>query len=733
MHRITSFVLVLLACAVAPAAAQAGGTLKITKNVAKAGVAKGGGITCGLDCDLATKSVPDDCIVNENGQEDCDPRTVGVSATPEDGWTVTGYGGCTDGGDDFCSVTMAGSQHVSVTFADTGAPTAAIGGPVAGANVRGTIDLSATAADNDAVERVRFYVDGAEVGEDLTAPYAIAVNTAGIADGTHTFSAKSFDSAGHESSASTRSLVVDNTKPTVAFTGGTGAGALVGSPGNVSFGFAGTDGTSGVSQLQCALDGGALVTCDSTTGHAIAGVAEGAQKFLVRAIDAAGNVGDFAQRSFTVDTTAPSVAIKSGPADDALVGKPGSATYAFQIGDLNGLQSVTCAVDGAFGACTKTGEHTLSGLADGPHTFSIKAIDNAGNQRVVTRDLIVDTTAPAITFTAGPAAGAVLGQPATATFEFTIADATPGMGAVECELDGVASSCDSIGAHELESLAHGEHTFTVRATDVAGNTGSGSRTFSVDLAAPETKIDTASTGAAAAFTFSSSEPGSTFKCRLYAEGATPPAFGDCVGASGSHSTSGLAVGAYVFEVVATDAVGNTDASPATKAFTVTAQKPGGGGGDGGGTGGGGTGGGGTGGGTTDGGTKTVTTTVTTTTTTNGVEKVDANADWKWHRLGRRTKAIKLNVRDIPQGATVEVLCNGKGCPFKKKSLAYKRSSLKLAAVLEKRRVAAGGTIEIRVVKPNAIGWVIAFKMLPRALPAYKVLCLPVGATAPAAC
>ncbi len=53
--------------------------------------------------------------------------------------------------------------------------------------------------------------------------------------------------------------------------------------------------------------------------------------------------------------------------------------------------------------------------------------------------------------------------------------------------------------------------------------------------------------------------------------------------------------------------------------------------------------------------------------------------------------------------------------------------------VELAMAAAGGTVEVRVVKPTAIGWVVVFKMRPKGEPSYKVLCLPVGATKPTAC
>ena len=73
------------------------------------------------------------------------------------------------------------------------------------------------------------------------------------------------------------------------------------------------------------------------------------------------------------------------------------------------------------------------------------------------------------------------------------------------------------------------------------------------------------------FTFDSSEPDSTFKCRLYRSGLTPPAFDACSG-TGRHTES-VTSGTYTFEVRATDPRGNTDDSPATRTWTVDTVAP----------------------------------------------------------------------------------------------------------------------------------------------------------------
>ena len=100
-----------------------------------------------------------------------------------------------------------------------------------------------------------------------------------------------------------------------------------------------------------------------------------------------------------------------------------------------------------------------------------------------------------------------------------------------------------------------------------GNTDStpASRTVTVDATAPDTAITSGPTGttgdATPTFDFSSPDAGATFECRL-----DNAAFAAC---TSPHTTATLAAGSHTFEVRATDALGNTDPTPASRTFTVS--------------------------------------------------------------------------------------------------------------------------------------------------------------------
>lgn len=116
------------------------------------------------------------------------------------------------------------------------------------------------------------------------------------------------------------------------------------------------------------------------------------------------------------------------------------------------------------------------------------------------------------------------------------------------------------------------HTVTATATDVVGaNTSefSGAVVVKFDETPPETKISAGPSGmvrnTSATFAFTSTESGSTFECSL--DGA---AFGPC---ASPKKFGGLSQGRHTFRVRATDAAGNTDPTPAIRAWTVDTVKP----------------------------------------------------------------------------------------------------------------------------------------------------------------
>src|SRR5205814_4867699 len=172
--------------------------------------------------------------------------------------------------------------------------------------------------------------------------------------------------------------------------------------------------------------------------------------------------------------------------------------------------SFQCALDGAaFAACTSP--KSYSGVADGSHTFQVKATDTAGNTgTAASYTWTIDTSAPTASITASPTNPSNSAAP---SFSFSSeAGAT-----FTCALDGAAfATCSSPKSYT--GVADGSHTFQVKATDTAGNTGvAASYTWTIDTVAPAASITASPTNpsnsASASFSFTS-EAGATFQCAL---------------------------------------------------------------------------------------------------------------------------------------------------------------------------------------------------------------------------
>ena len=138
-----------------------------------------------------------------------------------------------------------------------------------------------------------------------------------------------------------------------------------------------------------------------------------------------------------------------------------------------------------------------------------------------------------------------------------------------CRIDGGAwNGCGSSPGYG--GLAAGGHTFEARATDARGNTDPtpAVRSFTVDTAAPNTRITSGPSGKtsarSASFSFRPSEDGSTFDCRL--DG------GKWKGCDSPAGYDGLTSGRHKFEVRATDAAGNVEPSPAARDWSVRRRK-----------------------------------------------------------------------------------------------------------------------------------------------------------------
>jgi hypothetical protein len=297
--------------------------------------------------------------------------------------------------------------------------------------------------------------------------------------------------------------------------------------------------------------------------------------FAVRALDAAGNADATpATATFTVDTTAPTVTVSSSassPTNGALI----PLTISFSEA-VSGFATTDLLIGNGAPGTLSTEDNRVYTLSvtptfDGEVSVSIAAnvvADAAGNGNSALETsfrITYDGTAPTTTISA-PLNDALLNT-ASPTFSFSTNEDEV---TYSCALDLSSFACESPYFYD-GTLGEGPHSFTVAATDAAGNveTSPAAINFSVDTVAPDTTLDSAPDALiasdSATFEFSSLDGSATFECALDDDDYTT-----CVSPV---TLDELSEGPHTFVVRATDTAGNVDASPATASFTVDTTAP----------------------------------------------------------------------------------------------------------------------------------------------------------------
>ena len=437
--------------------------------------------------------------------------------------------------------------------------------------------------------------------------------------------------------------------------------------------------------FQCRLDTpsatGSFATCggpaDKSEQYNL--TSDGAYTFYVRSFDPSGNLGSDTTtdaRSFTLDTAppaAPSITDAPGPESNDT-----SPTFAFES---EAGASFQCALDSdTYSPCGSP--HTYPGpLADGSHTFKVRATDALGNGpgAATSRTWTVDTVAPGTTLLSGPAAGST--SPTTSA-NFTFSSPESGA-AFQCRIDaGAFAPCTS--PHMRTGLPNGDHTFQVRAGDAAGNVDASpaSRTWTVN--ARDVDRDGHNSPQDCDDGNAAIHPGAV-------DVADDGIDQDCDGA----------------DRVNLDRDGDGIPRPADCDDSNAAIRPG-----------------------------------AFDVPEDGVNQDCDGVDARWRMPNtslaylfgfqdKRARAIRLEVARVPAGGKVHVRCPSgrkKGCTFKRRNVAVRNQVAKVLKVVRKLRLKPGAVLEVRVSAPGMATKVSRFTVRKRPRqPKLKTGCLKPGA------
>lgn len=248
------------------------------------------------------------------------------------------------------------------------------------------------------------------------------------------------------------------------------------------------------------------------------------------------------------------------PADNAMTqAATANPAFTYAVGDAANSIGYQCALDGgAFIACASP--KALSGLADGTHTFSVRATNSAGDPGPQTdRTWTVDTTPPVAPVLTGAPIGTVAVDHASITLSGE-ADAT-----FRCSVDG-SSYVTCAGPLVLTGLADGSHTVSVQQVDAAGNASTleGTAAWTVDTSVPtvpDTEDEPVDTTASTATLSFATPAGLSAECSLDGDPYTA-----CVSPL---SVEDLPVGPHTLKLRMVNAAG-TAGAPRTVTWEVKA-------------------------------------------------------------------------------------------------------------------------------------------------------------------
>jgi hypothetical protein len=564
---VASYVVAVVATS-GPAAAD--GTVTVT--IQGRGTVTGPGISCseaggpGPDCSEFYADTSECDPANHPPCTDIPPSVELVAAPDRNGYAFVSFSGCTSTSQRTCTVLVNASKNVTALFADAVDPVTTLNSPAQGAVVSSTVNASATATDNLGVANVAFFVNGVLKVTDTSAPYQATIDVSSLNSPNVTVGARATDVSGRQSAMSSRTIMVDNTAPTVGVTGPDGQ--VFGPGATETWTLTPADTLSGVASVACSVvptgQPATFAPCSGgTSSHTVSQTAGGSYTFHVRVMDQVANVVE-ATRAFTVDATPPDTAVTSGPADGAVLAS-GSVTYGVSANEAGSTVGCRLFKSGtmapAFAPCTTASSFTASGLDEGLYTFQARGTDGVGNvdPSPATRTFTVDTVPPDTSVLSGPGNGSLVN---TRTVAFGLGGTEPGS-TMACRLYRSGTTppafapCTTSTSFTASGLDDGSYVFEARATDVAGNTDASpvARTFAVDATPPTVSITkqpkrtvkTPKKKVKVAFGFAANDLGASFRCSL--DGA---AFADCPAAVSFK----VKVGKHTLSVVAVDAAGN---------------------------------------------------------------------------------------------------------------------------------------------------------------------------------
>ncbi|VVB57434.1 Uncharacterised protein [uncultured archaeon] len=342
----------------------------------------------------------------------------------------------------------------TVHVVDTSAPSTSVilngtSGLAGWYNSSVTVILNASSGAGSNLSFTRYTLDGGSV-TNYAGPFTLS------ADGIHNLTYYSGDEAGNTETQQARSIQIDASAPSTAFSPSGSSGLNGWYVSNVSVSLVPSDNTSGTDFTTYQIDGGA-----PANGTSFILSAEGTHTVSYYSTDSAGNAEPAKTQTLQIDKTAPTASVSYNAT---------SATNGDVLATLAPSENVTITNNG--------GNSTYLFTTNGEFTFQFQ--DAAGNSGSAAAAVsTIDKTAPALTLLS-PAPNTNF-YSSSVGVDFTAYDGGSGINTSSCyyTLAGADTALPGCSAASL-TLSDGVKILTLHASDLAGNRQSAQVTFLVD-------------------------------------------------------------------------------------------------------------------------------------------------------------------------------------------------------------------------------------------------------------
>jgi len=378
---------------------------------------------------------------------------------------------------------------------DTVAPTVSIRQPSNNGNVSGTsVQISASAADNNGVAYVEFYIDGALKRLDAYGfNFDYTWDSTKVADGAHAITTKAYDAAGNTASASINVNVNgsggDTQAPTVTITSPANGASV---SGNVNVNANATDNV-GVTKVEFSVDG-LLRATDTTSPYGFTWdsttVTNGTRNLSAKAFDAAGNVAS--------DTISVTVANGDTQPPSTPSGLTASAASATSVNlswtastDNVGVTGYWIVRNGVTIASSLTNSYTDNSVSPATtYNYQVIAFDAAGNTSSTSNTATVTT--PAAPDTTPPSAPTNLvatpGSSSQINLSWTASTDNVGVTGYDIYRNSTKiAKVTTTSFGDTGLAASTTYSYFVKAMDAVGNTSSPSNTATATTLNPSIK------------------------------------------------------------------------------------------------------------------------------------------------------------------------------------------------------------------------------------------------------